>query len=88
MNIMNNSSSNKSIWKPQFIEEINQDICLDCDRFNEVGGRNALKLRSINNGNNSEVQVLTVANSKQCIDCDGCISTYSEQAYTHYSFSI
>ena len=88
MSTMNNSSSNKSIWKPQFIEKINQDICLDCDRFNEVGGRNALKSRFIDNRNNIKTQVLTVINPEQCIDCDACTSIESKQAYTHYSFSI
>lgn len=78
----------KSIWKPQFIEEINQDFCLDCDRFYEVGGRNALSWQSFNNDNNSEYQVMTVANPEQCADCDACTSIYTENFYTHYSFSV
>lgn len=82
------ANSQESIWKPQFIEEINRDICLDCDRFDEISGRNIFKLRTINNSNDSEQQVITVANPQQCADCDACTSIYPEPAYTHYSFSI
>jgi ferredoxin len=78
----------KSIWKPQFIEEINRDICLDCGRFNEIGGRHTFNLRTIDNSNNSEQQITTVANPQECADCDACTSIYPEPAYTHYSFSI
>lgn len=78
----------KSIWKPQFIEEINSDICLDCDRFYEVGGSNALRLRSLGqDGNDVENHVMTIANPEQCADCNACTSTYSGN-YAHYSFSV
>ena len=85
MSKIHDPTSIKSIWKPQFIEEINRDLCLDCDRFYEIGGRNALKLKPIDNSNH---QVMTVANPEQCADCDACTSIYPEKAYTHYSFSI
>lgn len=71
MVIINDLTEKKSIWQPQFLEEINQDICLDCDRFNEVGGGNALKLLSIKK-DNLEQQIMTIANPKQCADCDVC----------------
>ncbi|MEM8831171.1 MAG: hypothetical protein AAGE96_17700 [Cyanobacteria bacterium P01_G01_bin.19] len=78
---------NKSIWKPQFIESINQDVCLSCDRYYEVGGRNALKLRSSDRDhNNNQHQVITLANSEQCKDCGVCTSGYTEFS-AQYSFS-
>lgn len=77
------TNNQESIWKPQFIEDINRDICLNCDRFDEIGGRNALKLRPIDSSSNSKQQVTIVANPEQCADCDACTSIYPEQAYTY-----
>lgn len=89
MNITNDLTPTDSIWQPQFIEKINQDICLNCDRFYEVGGRNALKLQSAtSNNSNIEHQAITIANPQQCADCEVCTSSYPEQFYSHYSFSI
>ncbi|MEO1669520.1 MAG: hypothetical protein AAFR77_01855 [Cyanobacteria bacterium J06631_2] len=70
------TNNKKSIWEPQFIGEINRDICLDCNRFNEIGGRNTFKLRTVDNSNNSGHQVMTIANPEQCADCDACTSIY------------
>ncbi|MDJ0570992.1 MAG: ferredoxin [Pleurocapsa sp. MO_192.B19] len=89
MTTMTGLTQGESIWKPQFIEEINQDLCLDCDRFYEVGGYNALRSQPMNQDNNNiEPQVMTITNPKQCIDCQACTSSYTEKYYTHYSFSV
>ncbi len=91
MSITNKLTQSKSVWEPQFIEEINQDICLDCDRFNEVGGSNAFWLQPMNqNGINSQDQnlIIGVVNPEQCADCANCIGNYVEKPYTHYSFSV
>ena len=78
----------KPIWKPQFIEEINSDVCLNCDRFNEVGGSNAFKLRSLGQDSNGvEHHVMTISNPEQCADCTACTENYSGN-YAHYSFSV
>jgi hypothetical protein len=77
---INSLTKEKSIWKPQFMEEINQDVCLDCDRFNEVGGLKALRLQPINKDNNYAAhQVLTIANPKQCVDCEVLTSIYKKK---------
>ena len=89
MNTTNDLTRSKSVWKPQFIEEINQDTCLDCDRFNEVGGSNALRLHSINqNGTKSQNQIIGIANPEQCADCVACTGNYTGKLYTDFSFSV
>ena len=91
MSITNNLAQTNSVWNPQFIEEINRDICLDCDRFNEVGGSNTFKLQPMNqNGTNSQSQdqIISIVNPEQCADCTACIGNYIEKPYTHYSFSV
>ena len=66
----------RSIWEPKFIKEINSKTCLDCDRFYEVAGRNALRLQSINkDNNNNEHQIMTIGNPEQCADCQICTSS-------------
>ncbi|MDJ0590400.1 MAG: hypothetical protein QNJ72_10445 [Pleurocapsa sp. MO_226.B13] len=89
MTILTGLTPGESIWKPKFIEEIDRNICLDCDRFDEVGGRNAFKIQSINkDDDNLQHQVLTIANPEQCGDCAGCTSSYLEPYPSHYSFSV
>ena len=89
MIIANNSAQNKSVWQPKFIEEINQYTCFDCDRFNEIDNSNILKSQSVKQSNsNSQGKIMTIADSKQCVDCAACIENYTEKLYTHYSFSI
>jgi hypothetical protein len=82
MVLIDNSTKQESIGKPQFLEEINQDVCLDCDRFYQVGGRNALILQPINQDNsNIKHQVMTIANPKQCADCEACTSNNIHLAF-------
>ncbi|MEM8718164.1 MAG: hypothetical protein AAGE84_02490 [Cyanobacteria bacterium P01_G01_bin.39] len=91
MSITNDLTQLDSVWNPQFIEEINQDVCLDCERFNEVGGSNAFRLQSIHqNGINSQSQdrIIGIVNPEQCADCANCIGNYTSKPYTHYSFSV
>ena len=72
----------ESIWSPQFIENVSPDLCLDCDKFYEVGGRNAFQIQSIpqenwqDSGMNPEnSEVVMIANSQQCADCPACTSS-------------
>ncbi|MEM7589985.1 MAG: hypothetical protein AAF383_00420 [Cyanobacteria bacterium P01_A01_bin.83] len=77
------------VWNPQFIKEINQDICLDCERFNEVCGSNALGLQSMNqNGINSQSQdrIISVVNLEECASCAACMGKYTNKPYAHSSF--
>ena len=77
MIITNSLAQSESIWKPQFIEKMNQNICLNCDRFNEVGGSNALRFQSISeNVTNGQAQIVGIANPEQCIDCAACTGNY------------
>ncbi len=89
MNTINDLTYSESGWKPQFIEDINQYSCLDCDIFNEVIDRNILRVHSINqNGVNSQNKTIDIANPEQCADCTACTENYTEKLYTHYSFSV
>ena len=88
-------TNKESIWAPQFIEEINQNLCLDCDKFYQVGGQNAFQIQSITQDNqqdsavNSEnLEVVMIANPEQCADCTACISSEPQKFYSHYSFSV
>ncbi len=92
---VNNLTNKESIWSPQFIEDINQNICLDCDKFYQVGGQNALKIQSITQEeqqdsgmNPANLEVVIIANSQQCSDCPNCTVSKPQQFYSHYSFSV
>ncbi|MGD1917533.1 MAG: hypothetical protein ACFCAD_00830 [Pleurocapsa sp.] len=84
----NKKLKDKSIWKPKFIEAIDRDICLNCDRFNEAAAFNGLMLHSINKDSRDvEQKVITINHPEQHADCEICTRSYTEKFYTQYSFS-
>ena len=89
MNKTNELVKSQSVWQPRFIEEINQYNCLGCSKFNEVAGRNAFRLQTVENNNtNSQTKIINVANPEQCADCVACTDNYTEELDTHYSISV
>lgn len=80
-------------WIPQFVQAIDQSICLGCGRCFKVCGRNVLALQAMNedgefvdeDDDDEEVErkVMTIANPDLCIGCQACSRICPKNCYTH-----
>lgn len=68
-------------WTPAFLREINQQTCIGCGRCYKVCGREVLALRGLNedgelvgldDDDEIERKVMTVAGGGNCIGCAAC----------------
>jgi Nif-specific ferredoxin III len=79
-------------WTPQFVQVLNQSVCLGCGRCYKVCGRNVLELRALNedgefvedeDDEEIERKVMTIQNPENCIGCQACSRICPKKCYTH-----
>lgn len=84
-------------WIPQFVESINQDLCIGCGRCFKVCGRNVLQLKALNeegefvedeDDEEIERKVMTIANLDNCIGCQACSKICPKKCYTHAAYEL
>ncbi|MFZ3129612.1 MAG: ferredoxin [Desulfosporosinus sp.] len=59
-------------WTPQFVEEIDNALCLGCGRCVKLCVQKCLGLNSFEDDEGTERHVATITNKDQCIGCQSC----------------
>jgi Nif-specific ferredoxin III len=84
-------------WTPQFVQGINESVCLGCGRCYKVCGRDVLELRALNeegefvedeDDEEIERKVMTIQNPENCIGCQACSRICPKKCYTHAPYEL
>ncbi|MBJ7901436.1 MAG: ferredoxin III, nif-specific [Cyanobacteria bacterium RI_101] len=81
-------------WTPQFVQAIDQDICIGCGRCFKVCGQDVLLLQALDEEGEFvdleededaefERKIMTILNLDNCIGCQACARVCPKNCYTH-----
>ncbi|VEP13858.1 Ferredoxin-3 [Hyella patelloides LEGE 07179] len=86
MSVLTGLTKSGSAWKPKFMTNIDQDVCLNCSRFAQICDRDVLNLQPMNkfgefideDDDKIKLQAMTIANPENCADCQACVSIWDK----------
>jgi Nif-specific ferredoxin III len=87
------------LWTPQFVTAINPDKCIGCGRCFKVCSRDVLALVGvdedgeyivvdIDDDDEYEKKVMTVAHRENCIGCEACSKICPKKCYSHAAAQV
>ncbi len=86
-------------WTPNFVQTIDQSLCIGCGRCFKSCGRSVLMLRCLDeNGNlissddeedeEYERKVMTIASQDNCIGCESCSRACPKGCLSHAPLAV
>ncbi|WP_332835050.1 ferredoxin III, nif-specific [Vulcanococcus limneticus] len=86
-------------WTPQFVQSIDQSLCIGCGRCFKSCGRSVLMLRCLDEegqliasddeeDEEYERKVMTIAAQQHCIGCQSCLRACPKNCLSHAPLSL
>ena len=84
-------------WIPQFVQTIDQALCIGCGRCFKSCGRSVLTLRGLDEEGNLidddeddeyERKVMTISGQQNCIGCQACSRACPKNCLSHLALSL
>jgi Nif-specific ferredoxin III len=83
-------------WQPEYLIEINKDVCIGCGRCFKVCGRNVMTLKGVSDegelldldedeDEEFEKKIMAMADAGACIGCGACARVCPTNCQTHGS---
>ncbi len=89
------------LWRPQFVQSIEEARCIGCGRCMRACGRDVLALMGVDEEGNHvavtlgddedgeyEKKIMTVAHPEDCIGCGACARLCPKKCHTHAARTV